>query len=166
LFLTRIAKVLTLALASLALVAVGCGGGDDSTTTDTGTSGATGASGAPLTKEAFIAQADAICKESGDAIDKQANQFFSGQEPSDAEIEQFANEVVIPGLHEQVDAIRALTPPEGDEDQIDAMLNAVNEATDRAEADPSLLRASDSESPFAEANQLAQDYGLKECGSD
>jgi hypothetical protein len=165
-FLTRIAKVLTLAIASLALVAVGCGGGDDSTTTDTGTSGATGASGAPLTKEAFITQADAICKASGDAIGKQANQVFSGQQPSQAEVDQFANEVVVPGLREQLDGIRALTPPEGDEDQINAILDAVDEATNQVEADPSLLQASDNEGLFAQANQLAQDYGLKECGSD
>ncbi len=51
----------TLALAAGSLAA-GCGGGDD-TTTVSGASGATGAQGAPLTKDAFLAKANAICKQ-------------------------------------------------------------------------------------------------------
>lgn len=160
----NLTRLLALALAALAFAAVGCGGDDDEGT-DTGATGATGVSGAPLTQEEFISQADAICRTSGQDIDQEANSLFSGGQPSQAEIDQFADEILVPGLQEQADGIRALTPPEGDEEEIGTMLDELEQAIDEIEQDPSLLQASDDAGPFAEVNQMAQDYGLEECGS-
>ena len=157
-----IAKFLALALAALAFVAAGCG--DDDEATDTGASGATGASGPPLTQDEFIAQADAICKSSGQDVDQQANELFGGGQPSQEEIEQFATDVFVPSLRDQAESIRALTPPEGDEDEINAMLDDLDSAIDQVEEDPSLIAAGDA-GPFADVNEEAQDYGLEECGS-
>ena len=64
----------TLALAAGSLAA-GCGGGDD-TTTVSGASGATGAQGAPLTKDAFLAKANAICKQGTHKLDQDAQTFL------------------------------------------------------------------------------------------
>jgi hypothetical protein len=44
------------------------------------------------------------------------------------------------------------------------MLSAAEDATDRAQNDPGVFE--EDADPFAKANRLAQDYGLKECGSD
>ena len=65
-------------------------------------------------------------------------------------------------LQEQVDAIRALPPPAGDEEQITAMLDAVQDGVDTIKSDPSAIEAD----PLKQADQLAQDYGLQQCGSD
>jgi len=71
---------------------------------------------------------------------------------------------VIPNIQNQVDAVRALTPPSGDEDQVKSFLDAAQQALDKAEADPSLFFEGSQNDPFAKANKLASDYGLKVCG--
>jgi len=164
---------LALALAA-GLIAAGCGDDDDETTTTTtssatttaGATGATGATGEPLSKEEFIAEADAICKAGDREIDSQAQEFFpEGGSPGTAEEEAFVTEVLVPGVQEELDGIGALTPPEGDEDEVAAILDAAQEAIDQLEEDPSALTGAGSgPDPFAEANQLATDYGLKVCG--
>jgi hypothetical protein len=163
----RIALIAALVCAAFALAVAGCGGGDDSSSTtasSTTPAGATGASGTPLTKDQFIQQADAICKQGNETIDAAASQVFGGQQPTAAQIEQFANETAIPAIQEELDGISALTPPAGDEDEVQAILAAVGQGLDAVKQDPQQLAASDNAGPFAEANQLAQDYGLKVCG--
>ena len=111
------------------------------------------------------AQADAICKSGDKDIDAQAEEFFpQGGSPGAAEEEAFVTEAVIPGIQEQIDALRALTPPEGDEDEIGEFLDTAQEALDQIEEDPSTLTGGGSgPNPFAETQQLAADYGLEEC---
>ena len=67
-------------MVSAGLIAAGCGGGDETTTTTasgaSGASGATGAAGKPLTKTAFIAQADAICKRGNKELNAEGQKLF------------------------------------------------------------------------------------------
>ena len=164
----RITALLAVALAA-GLVAAGCGDDDDDTAattsaaTTTGATGATGATGEPLTKEQFVTEADAICKAGDKKIDQAANETFSGGQPSQQEQEQFVTEDVVPNIQAQVDGIRALTPPEGDEEDVAAILDAAQAAIDQVQSDPGALTEG-SDDPFTEANQLAKDYGLKVCG--
>jgi hypothetical protein len=170
----RITTLLALALAA-GLIAVGCGDDDDdagttsaatTTTTEAGATGVTGATGEPLSKDEFIAEADAICKAGDRDIDAEADEFFGqGGNPGAAEEEAFVVEVVIPNIQKQVDGISALAPPEGDEDQVGAIVDAAQQAIDQLEEDPSAITGGGSgPDPFDEANQLAQDFGLQVCG--
>lgn len=151
--LTRIMTLLALALAA-GLIAAGCGDDDDETTTTSSTTtaatGATGATGAatgePLTNAEFVEQADQICAD------------------GDAEIEQQQNaspEDVAANIQQQVDDIRALTPPEGDEDEISAILDAADEGVQQLEDTGKFEKAP----ALQEATQLAKQYGLEVCGS-
>jgi hypothetical protein len=155
-------------LAAFALVAAlaiaGCGGDDETTSTTTsGVSGATGVSGASLTHEEFVKQADAICL-SGDKTLNGAGQSL-GQSPTEADLEGFVDDTVVPALQGQYDAIAALPAPEGEEDQVDDLLSQLQDAIDTLADDPTLITAGDSaDGPFADVNQAAQDFGLTECG--
>jgi hypothetical protein len=169
----RTATAMLAAGLAAALIAAGCGDDDEdtttaATTTETGATGATGAAGGePLSKQQFIAQADEICKQGDKQIDQEAREFFGEleQEPEAPELEQFATEVVVPNIQQQIDDLRSLSPPEGDEDEVSAILDAAQEGLDELEADPSSIdEGPDAGGAFAEANRLAQDYGLKECG--
>jgi hypothetical protein len=166
---SRITMLLALALAT-GLIAAGCGDDDDDTATTTssptttaGATGATGATGEPLSKDEFITQADAICKAGDKKIDAAAQETFSGGQPSQAEQEQFVTEDVVPNIQEQIDGLRALTPPEGDEEEVSAILDSAQDAIDQTEADPGALTEG-GDDPFSEANQLAEEYGLEVCG--
>jgi hypothetical protein len=159
----------TRALAARSLAA-GCGGGDD-TTTVSGPSGATGAQGVPLTKDAFLAKANEICNQGGQQLDQDAQKFFKSlglsgtQAPTSDQIQQFANETAIPHIQAQITAIEALPTPSGDEDQVTASTDSAQQALDKIKADPSLLENNGKNDPFVDAENLAKDYGLDECAN-
>ncbi len=162
---------LTVIAAIAALAFAGCGGDDEpqplADIGATGASGASGASGVPGRAE-FIKTADAICAE-GEASERDqiAELFPNVAGPDDlsaAQYEQLATEIVVPSLQSQLDQLRALTPPEGDEDAFDAITSGLAEGIAETEGDPSTL-AEGGGPNLQEASKLALDYGLKECGS-
>jgi len=132
----------------LALMAAGCGGGDDG-----------GEDAAPLSKADFTTQADKICADGNAELESEAEAL--GDEPTQEQIEGFAADVLVPNLQGQHDDIADLGVPEGDEDDVKAILDSLQEGIDAVEADPSLITSSDD--PLAEASDLAGDYGLTEC---
>jgi hypothetical protein len=134
------------AVLSTGFVAAGCGGGEDH-----------------LTKAEFIKQGDAICKKGNKEIDSAANKAFTGkQHPTNAKVTKFAEDTAIPTIQEEIDGIRDLNPPSADEDKVNAITDEAQSALDKAKADPTIFASNDD--PFKKANQLANDYGLTECG--
>jgi hypothetical protein len=83
---------------------------------------------------------------------------------------------VVPIIDQQLDDIRAFTPPAGDEQLIDTLLDdqeaAIAEFADLMKAaaggDQAALEALDSsnEDPFDDINRRARDYGLTVCGEE
>jgi len=133
-----------------ALVVAGCGGGgDDSTSTSS------------LAKPAWIAKADAICQQGNQEIEQAANEQFGKQEqePSDEQIQQFTNATVLPSVQSQIDQIKDLGAPSGDEDQVNKILDTVQADIDKTKSATTLP-----DDPFADGNALATQYGLKVCG--
>ncbi len=96
----------TAAVAGLvALVVAGCGGGGSSTSA--GASGASGASGsAPLSKDEYVSQANAVCKEANDRIE-------ALQAPASNQLSDVAKTVEeeLPINQEALEKFTALTPP-------------------------------------------------------
>jgi hypothetical protein len=152
--LRRVARLIpALALATAALIAVGCGSDD-------------GSSEEPLTKEQFIAEADAICTEAVEAVQAEAVERF-GPAPSPdlarAKQKKFIEEVSVPALERQRDQLAELVPPEQDQEQIDELLAAMEAAAEMGKEDPGSLLL-DQDSPSPEMVTLARDYGLEVCG--
>jgi hypothetical protein len=149
---TRIAAIA--AVGAIAIAGAGCGGGDDDSSS----------SSTPTpTKDEFVTQANQICAEGNETVDAAANDVFSGQ-PTQDELDSFITDTVIPNTEDQIEQIRALGIPAGDEDQVNAILDSAQSDLDAAKADPSIM-TSGSKDPFAETNKLAAAYGLTECAS-
>jgi ABC-type lipoprotein release transport system permease subunit len=146
----RIPVLLLGSVLAVGLIGAGCGGGDDDSDTTTS-----------LTKADWIAKADAICQQGNQEINQAAEQQFGNQKPTAAAVQQFATGTALPNTQTQVDKIRALGAPSGDEDQVNEILNTVQADIDKAKS------AGDIEdSTFADGNALAKQYGLKVCGQD
>jgi hypothetical protein len=129
---------------TLGLVLAGCGGGDDN-----------------LTKAEFIKQADAICKQGNQRINAAAKDVFTTkQEPSQAQLKQFATETLIPDVQGQVDEVRALNEPSDDEAQVNEFLDSAQSELDKGKKDPLYMTTDKS---FSKANQLGKQYGFKVC---
>jgi hypothetical protein len=63
------------------------------------------------TKAQFIKQADAICKKAHDGFAKAFNQAFSSQQPTQAQLNEFATSTLVPGVQGEIDDIRGLVTP-------------------------------------------------------
>jgi hypothetical protein len=147
----RLSATVAGVLAIGAIAAAGCGGNDDNDN---------GLETSNLSKSEWIAQADQICAESDKGIEQQAGQFFKGRPTPETEA-QFVQQAVVPGIESANSQIRELGAPEGDEDQVQAMLDAADQGLTKVKADPSALQQGALE-PGAE---LSKQYGLKVCGA-
>jgi hypothetical protein len=144
--------VLAVIGAGAAFATAGCGGDDDDTTT------------AALSKQEFIAQGDEICAKADKELDQASRETFDQGKPSQQEVEQFATDSLVPNIQGQIDAIRALGIPEGDEEQINATLDDAQEAVDRLAQDPSQLEDGPAGRQLQAAGDELQQYGFKKCG--
>lgn len=144
---------IAIALVSGLLVA-GCGDDDDDDA---------GIATSELSKQEWVEQANEICAKGNEEVGKAAQETFSQGEPSQQQVEEFALDVAMPGTQEQVDEIRALGAPEGDENEIAAILDTAQEGIEEIHDDPSKL--DDGESTLDEASQQMAEYGVAACGA-
>jgi hypothetical protein len=164
--------------ALIAAPAAGCGdddGGDGDRVTTSG----------PLvpSKPDYVSQADGLCAFYESRIEELGRERFglnakdfkvlpsgqivfrAGHRPSDAAIEEFVLGTAVPNLREELDEVRALTPPTGDEPRVAAIYDAAEQAVDRLEAEPATFADDDAvRRLFADARRVGRRYGLRECG--
>jgi hypothetical protein len=147
---------------ALAAAVVGCGGGDDTSGSSSGDSSAAG-----LTKAEFIKQADKICGDASDASEGEAEEYaeendFNLEKASEEQLEEAIAAVLVPNLNQQAEDISALGAPEGEEEQVEEILTALEDAAAEIDDDPGAAFEGD---PLGEATKLAKAYGLKVCGA-
>jgi hypothetical protein len=145
-------------LAILLIVAAGCGGG----------SGDSSTSANAIPKAVFITKTDAVCSAGNKRMEVAFAHFLeenkNTRHPSKAEYETLVGKVVVPNVKREIKEIRALGAPEGDEDRVDAILEALEEGVETAEDDPKAA-VSSSEAIFGISSRLGKEYGLEVCGS-
>ena len=147
------------AVIAAAMLVAGCGGGNDS-------------SSSSISKEEFIAKADAICKESGKSLEKELYDFLKKsrkggplRKPSTAESEKFITAVLIPNLQKEIEELKKLGVPGGDEEKVNAMISALEEGLETAENDTPTVAAGSSDMVYGIASRIAGEYGLETCGN-
>jgi len=164
--LTKRALAALIACLAIAAVAAGCGGGSDSTSG----SDSTEASGSAPTKAVFIKEADAVCQKADVALNKEVEEYAeengisTKKEPTKDQQVELYEAVVLPNVQGQGEGIAALTPPEGDEEAVEEITDALEEGVEDAEADPEQLV--EGKNPLADASSKATAYGMTVCGSE
>jgi hypothetical protein len=131
----------------LAILAVGCGGGGDEA----------------LSKAEFLKQGNAICKKAEEERGKVIAAVAQNANPK-ANVAATQEKVIrkaIPTYEEAARQIAELGVPAGDEAKVESLVSAMEEAAERAIADPATAVAT--AIPFKKANELAKDYGLQGC---
>jgi len=83
------------------------------------------------------------------------------EKPSDEQLTTLVEDVIKPNTQGQLNDLRDLTPPEGDEDTVNGIYDGVEEGLAKVEDDPKILLSKDD--PFAPATKKAEEYGFKEC---
>jgi hypothetical protein len=142
--------------AVLAIAAIGCGSGGDTTEV-------------ALTKAQFIKRGDAICRaaqeKKTDAIQawslKPANKGKTLADWSTQELEDVYSSLALPPIKEASEELAALTPPAGDP-KAEQVVKSLASAVEAVEEKP---RRAIKEAPYSSADKLAQAYGFEACGS-
>lgn len=144
------ARLASLCLLSLPLVALtACGGGSSTTTT--------GAQSQALSKPQLIAAANAICLQGDQAINRAQAQQLGGARPNAQQVARFATETGIPIIQRQIDGVRALPAPP--DPRLQAILDTAEQELGKVKADPSQF----GDAAFAKTDKLAHVYGLPAC---
>jgi hypothetical protein len=142
-----------------ALLIAGCGSSNDNETT------------ASLTKAEFLKQGNAICKAGNKEINEGFEEFskehnLKHKQPSEAQFEELSETVLAPSVSKQIEGVRALGTPEGDEGEVDTFLTNAEEALEKVEEEPALISAEGKEEPFYSVNKEAAKIGLTSCGGE
>lgn len=129
------------------LLAAGCGSsGSDET----------------VTKSDFVRQGNAVCgkwqQARGDAFQEVNSKF---KPPITQAKREKAILFVLEPYGDAIEGLKELDPPAGEEEKVEAMIKAMEESFDQAQANPGSLISSTA--AFNKSNQLVEDYGLKEC---
>jgi hypothetical protein len=159
----KLRSILLAVAAALAIAA--CGDDDDDTEPQSlasGATGATGEAGATGTMAAFIAAADEVCEQADKDLADEAQAQYPEGPPTGNAAAKFAEDVVIPNLQAQHDAIAQIPPPDGEEDAIASLLETFQAGIDELAEDPENFVES---TALDDAAAEAQDLGLKKCGS-
>jgi hypothetical protein len=158
--------LLSLALALALAAGMAACGDDDSTSAGSTTSGVTGFTGeAPTDPISYHLIADKYCRQAEHELDRAAADQLGGQAPTPEELTDFVNDVYLPVMRRQMEQIRTIPIPAGEEDALNAIYDAFDEGIEQAESDPESLL--DGPPPGIErASELAADYGFDDCGLD
>ncbi len=145
----RVAGLLVAGLAvTLGLGA--CGGGDEEER---------------LSQAQFVAEGNRICGQTRQAVDQAAETAFpnKGNVPTAEEIQRFADDTLVPQLKRELDELKDLNPPEDDEEDVQEIIEAGENAADQTSTRAVLLQ-NKARSPLNRYGQLAGRYGLETCG--
>lgn len=153
-------------------LSAGCGAGGR------GSSATTVAGGEALSKQEFVSRVNGYCAQLQHQLlgpklkaykQEQQRELREGKQPRPAA--SFFRGTVAGEIRGLIEQIRALPPPQGDEEQVDAILHAAETAVSQIEANASsVVRVNP---PFVvelesrtldQAKVLALDYGLDRCG--
>jgi hypothetical protein len=148
---TRFGAIAIAALLAVGLVAAGCSSSGTSSTTSI----------PALSKADFVSQANAICAKGNKLTDAAGGAL--GNSSNQAEVNDAVTNTIVPAIQDQIDGIKALAPPSGDETTVSSMLALAQTDVDKLKGNPELLSDPNLFADFAKA---AHPYGLTSCAPD
>jgi flavorubredoxin len=145
-------RTFAILISVFAVAAFGAGCGDDESS-----------SANSPTKAEFVTKAEKVCTDIERDVRKQlfaASKLAQGSSAKQQE-ETLVKTIIAPTLNKQADELSALSAPEGDEEQIDAIAEELKDVANEAEKDPTSVSAK--ADPYHEADKLMRDYGIDAC---
>lgn len=142
------------AMLIVGLAAAGCGSSSSSSSST---------STPALTKAEFLVKGNAICTAGNKTLNAAQTKAFGNKQPSKAQLTSFAKTSFAPIIQGQIDAIRALAAPSGDETTVTKMLDSAQTGLNTVKSKPAVLAGGPDS--FANFRKLAHPYGLTVCAS-
>jgi hypothetical protein len=120
-----------------------------------------------ISKADYLAKAKGVCQKGNQSLTGASNEVFAkippGQKLSLPEVEDFVRKTVVPTIRDQVKELRALEPPKGEKVHVEEIYAALDKGLNELEQAPAKL--TDGSNVFADADTLAQKYGISVCAT-
>lgn len=127
-----------------------------------GASGCTDEAEPAMTKAQYVEEGNEICADAADALTEAADET-----QGDLAVQiGFVQAEVVPSIRRQIDDLRRLGYPPGDEEELDQLLDDSEDILILVARDPASALRTGGDTPFAAVNERFVDYGLTECGED
>jgi hypothetical protein len=131
-----------------------------------GSSNSTTETTATITKAEFVAKGNAVCAKGEKAQEAEITAYIKKhglekQKPTKAQNAELVKTVLVPNIQSQIDGVKALGAPSGEEQQVNSALELSQQTLEKIEANPEL--AFGKGDPFAAAGKQLHALGLKEC---
>jgi hypothetical protein len=120
-----------------------------------------------ITKADYLSRAKLVCQKGNRQLKSASDDVMAkvppGQKLSDAQIEDFVRNTVIPTIRDQVKQLRAIPPPKGEKKHVEEIYKELDKGLDELNKNPKKL--TDGSNVFAPADALAQKYGISICAT-
>jgi len=120
-------------------------------------------------KAEYIEEVDKICARSDAETERLASEAFEDPEkPKPDEAQTFLKQGV-PVVQEALEDIEEVEKPKDDEEKLEEWIAATEAGVtslEEASQDPTTSLTALVGEPFAESEKIADEYGMKDCGSD
>lgn len=148
-----------LALVAALVVGVcvaGCGSSDSTPAETT----------ASISKAEFVAKGNAVCVKGEKAQEAEINAYvkkngLENKKPTKAQNVEIVETILAPNIHSQINGVKALGAPSGEEQQVSSALELSQQALEEIEANPEL--AFGKKDVFAAAGKQLHALGLTKC---
>ena len=137
------------------VLVAGCGSSSSTTTTTA------------ISKAEFVVKGNAICV-AGEKAQEARFEAYGKQhglsekkEPTKAQKTEIVETILVPNIQSQIDGVKALGAPSGEEQQVESALETSQQALNKVKANPELAYAK--QSPFASAGKELHALGLTKC---
>lgn len=146
------------ALLIAGLLVAGCGSSSSTTTT------------AAISKAEFVAKGNASCVANQKKQQAEFTAFAKKhgisekEEPTKAQQKELVDAVFVPNVQTQIDFVKALGAPSGEEQQVTSALETAQEALNKVKAKPEL--AFSKPSPFKATGEKLHALGLTQCAKE
>ena len=138
----------------LAMLVGGCGGGGDEEES--------------LTKAQYAKQGSKICAKEGEKVGDDLTAYGKkhdlSEKVSKEETAKLIETVIFPGFEAELEGLRELPPPEGEEEKVEAMLTQFEKGLDEGAEDPASFFEIE-KGEFEKATDAMDKYGVKGCGT-
>ena len=145
------------------LATAGCGDDDSSTTAAEAVTGFSGE--APTDSDQYHLAADKILPPGRERARRGGERAVRRPAALPEDLEAFVNDYYVPIMRRQIEQIRTIPIPAGEEDAVNQINDAFDDGLAEAEADPGSL-ADGPPLAIVEASRLAAEYGFDDCGLD
>jgi len=138
----------------------GCGSSSNSTSTETT---------ATISKAEFVAKGNAVCVKGEKAQEAEINAYvkkhgLENKKPTTAQQAELVETVFAPNIQSQIDGVKALGAPSGEEQQVSSALELSQQTLEKIEANPELVFGN--KDVFAAAGKQLHALGLTKCASN